>query len=153
MRLIIAFLLLAGTAAAQTIPNKANLVKVKGVTFAQVCNVLLDSGYVIEKKDAELQTAITEMREYKNSYNAAFKIRIRVKDSVATMTAYFTAPWSDPFTKNIAKTDRLWQDVQAFAVVDKKGNIKKNQLNIYPFMRLMGIAKALGGEVEYLREE
>lgn len=152
---IIAIVLISacGEAFAQDIPNKSNLIKVKGVSFVQVCNVLLDSGYIIEKKDAELQTATTEMREYVKSYNAAFRMQIRVKDSVVYLYATFTAPWWDPFTKNASKSDPLWKDTRLIYATDKKGRHRSNTLYYYPFNKMMAIAKALGGEVEYLISE
>jgi len=137
----------------QSIPNKANLIKVKGVTFSQVCNTLLDSGYVIEKKDDQLQTVTTEMREYTKSFNAAYRLIIRVKDSVAIIYSTFSAPWWDPFTKNAAKTDRLWDNTRSFVIVDKKGKAKLNQMNAYPFERMMRIGRALGSDMEFFVSE
>lgn len=67
--------------------KKDNTIRVKGVDFLQVCNVLLDAGYVIEKKDNDLQTVKTEFRpgKDKNRYMNLCLI-IRVKDSVAIIT-------------------------------------------------------------------
>ena len=152
-RLFIILLVLAPfTSFTQSIPNKANLIKVKVLSFSQVCNTLLDSGYTIEKRDVDLQTVSTEMREYSKSYNAAYKIRVRVKDSVAYISAAFTAPWWDPFTKSASKTDPLWKDVRSVYLVDNKGRQKSKTLHYYPFQKMVRIAEALGGSIEYLVE-
>ena len=64
-----------------------NTIKVQEVGFTQVCNALLDSGFVIDKKDDDLQTVKTEFRDGtgKNKWMKLL-LSIRVKDSVAIIT-------------------------------------------------------------------
>lgn len=136
---------------AQTVPNGANLIKVKSVAFIQICNFLLDSGYTIEKKDDELQTIKTEMKEYEKSFNGAFYIQIRIKDSVAFIRGYFTAPWWDPFTSASKKTDPLFKNDLAVYSSNKKGKFRNN-LSSYPFMRMIELFKGLNTDIEYIKE-
>jgi hypothetical protein len=64
-----------------------NTIIVKGVGFDQVCQMLLDKGFVIEKKDSDLQTVKTEFKTGtgKNKWMKHL-MNIRVKDSIATIT-------------------------------------------------------------------
>jgi hypothetical protein len=54
----------------QSIPTKANTIVVKGVTFKEVCNALLDANYSIDKKDSELQAVRTEPKIFPKYWNA-----------------------------------------------------------------------------------
>ena len=63
------------------IPIGTNTIKVTGVTFKEIANSLLDSGYTVEKKDNDLQTITTDPRPYKNYLH--YYVYVRVKDSVA----------------------------------------------------------------------
>lgn len=135
----------------QTIPKDANLMKVKGISFLQVCNLLLDSGYIIEKKDNELQTVKTEIKEYAKSFNGAFYLQIRVKDSIAFIRAYFTAPWWDPFTRAANKTDRLWTNELACYTTNNKGKFR-NTLYSYPFVQMIELFKGVCNNCEYIKE-
>ena len=60
--------------------------------FLEVCNALLDSGYLISKKDNDLQTASTESKQFPRYWNATYIVKVRVKDSVAYISAAITAP-------------------------------------------------------------
>lgn len=64
-----------------------NTVIVKGVGFLQVCNALLDAGFIIDKKDDGLQTAKTEFKTGKGK-NKWMKLllTVRVKDSSVIIT-------------------------------------------------------------------
>lgn len=64
-----------------------NTIVVKNVGFIQVCNALMDAGYVIEKKDNDLQTVKTEFKEGsgKNKWMKLL-LTIRMKDSAAIIT-------------------------------------------------------------------
>lgn len=145
MRLITTLLLLWGTTTAQSIPNKANLVIIKGVSFDQLCNTLLDSGYAIASKQNDIQQVTTEMRQYQKA-NAAYKIVARVKDSVVYMRAYFTAPYS-------FSDAPLWKDQRAVAVVSGKGKMKTETFSGYPFYRMLNIARSLSPTLEAIIEQ
>jgi hypothetical protein len=134
---------------AQLAPKKANTILVKGVSFLQACNVLLDQGYRIAKKDVDLQTVETEPREYDKSYNAAFVLHIRVKDSVAIITGNYFAPWWDPFTKNAVTTDRLWDNAPIWNQTNRKGDTNEKGMQGYAFSQMSKFAKALGNDISY----
>lgn len=130
-------------------PKKANVIMVKGVSFMQACNVLLDQGFLIAKKDNDLQTVDTEAKEYSKSWNAAYIVHIRIKDSTAIITGNYFAPWWDPFTKNAVKTDRLWDNMPIWNQTNRKGLTNEKGLQGYAFLQLDKLAHALGKEIIY----
>ena len=65
---------------------------VKGVSFKDVCNRLLDSGYSIQTKDNDLERVRTEPEQYPKYWNAIYVVNVRVKDSVAYISGTLTAP-------------------------------------------------------------
>lgn len=67
-----------------------NTIVVKNVGFVEMCNALLDAGYVIEKKDVDLQTVKTEFKEGagKNKWMKLLLIA-RIKDSTAIITGHW----------------------------------------------------------------
>lgn len=71
----------------QSIPKKANTIEVKGVSFKEVANGLLDAGYSFEKVDSNFQTIKTEFKEGTGK-NKWMKLRLitRVKDSTVIIT-------------------------------------------------------------------
>src|SRR5574340_1221919 len=103
----------------QTIPRDANTILVKGVSFTEVCNALLDSGYSIDKKDAELQTVRTEVKNYPKHWNATYVINIRVKDSVAYISGTFTTP----------PNGGLFKDEPITYITNKKGKAYPKSLS------------------------
>ena len=104
----------------------------------QVCNTLLDSGYIIEKKDNELQTARTEVREYPYLWNATYYINVRVKDSVAYISSYFWGP--DGFS-------------QSSYLTNKAGKPQVKHLYVIPFLLIKRIAESFNKELDYLNSE
>lgn len=128
-------------------PKKANLVIVKGVSFQQVCQQLVDLGYNIEKKDNDLHTVRTEYKEYTKSFNAAYRLNIRVKDSTAYIAGQYCAPWWRPGTNN--NQDRLWQDSPAFNTPNRKGEMNPKTMQGYAFGKMNDFAIALNGQIEY----
>lgn len=86
MKLTCLFLLVWFNMSAQ-IPKEVNTIIIKGVGFNQVCNALLDSGYAIQKKDNELFTVRTEKKEFPRYWSASYVVDIRIKDSIAYITA------------------------------------------------------------------
>lgn len=116
------------------IPNHAKTIIVTGVSFLQVCNALLDSGYTIDKKDNELQTVTTEARDYPKLWNAKYTINIRVKDS----TAYITGKSINPVMPD---------DLEY--LTNKKGQPFSKSLYTYPFLLINDFAKAFNKEIQY----
>ncbi len=124
--------------------KKANKITVQAVAFQQICEKLLDMGYKIEKRDPDLQTVRTEMREYDKSFNAAFKLDIRVKDSVAIITGTFSAPWWRPGS-NSTET-RLWDNVPIFNITDSKGKTRDKTMQGYAWVKMNEFALSFWGK-------
>lgn len=74
---------------AQDIPQKTNAVKVVGVSFEQVVNSMLDSGYIMKSIDKDFKTLKTEPRDACKTCAPKVVFDVRVKDSIA----YFTGKW------------------------------------------------------------
>lgn len=71
----------------EKIPKNANAIEVKGVSFRQVADGLLDAGYTLERTDSSFQTIKTEFKTGigKNKW-MKLRLMIRVKDTTATIT-------------------------------------------------------------------
>jgi hypothetical protein len=101
MKLIyLAALLLPFYVKAQNIQCGATTIAVPGLSFKQVCVSLLESGYIIDKKDNDLETVSTQSRHYPKRYSATYIIHARIKDSTAYFTVTFTAPTDGSIVKN-----------------------------------------------------
>ena len=126
--------LLTSTAFSQA-PKGTNLILVKAVGYDQVLTALLDKGYFIRKKDAELFTASTEPRRLKNG--STYVIRVRVKDS----TAYLSG---EVFTEYVHFADEKY-----VPSVNKGmgGNPEKES-----FKRVNEFAESLGGPIDYRKQ-
>lgn len=125
----------------QTILRDANTILVKNVSFIEVCNALLDSGYSIEKKDADLQTVRTEVKNYPKYWNATYIINIRVKDSTAYISGIFSAP----------PTGGLFKDEPITNVTNKKGIAYPKSLAGSAFNWLNQFALGFKKEINYLK--
>lgn len=96
-----------------------NTITVKGVGFMQVCNALLDSGYLVKKKDNDLQTAETD---FKNGTGKAslfkYKLLVRVKDSTATITGHhYHVLFNDlDYTRNTKDSKLPFNEMKRFAL-------------------------------------
>ena len=140
----------------QMIPPKAKTIVVKGVTFTEVLNALLDKGYGIEKKDTDLQTARTEAIKYPRYWNGAYKINVRVKDSTAYFTGIYKCPYDTQlFSGALAQNekDKPW-DVSDFIyhATNKKGETQAKHMIGYPFLLMNDFVKGLGKQLEYKTE-
>lgn len=147
MRYLVLILMLPVLAMAQTNPRPpkgANLITVKGISFQQVCQQLVDMGYSIEKKDNELQTVRTEYKEYSKSWNAAYRLNVRVKDSIAYINGHYSAPWW--LTE---KKDRLWDDAPIWNQTKSKGETNSRGMQGYAFGKMNEFATSLKGQIEY----
>lgn len=129
-------------------PKDAKTIIVKNVTFTEVCSQLLDKGYAIEKKDDQLQTVRTEPKKY-TTWNAAYVINIRVKDSTAFITATFTAPYENPLTSNAAKQEPLWNNEPVYNRTNKKGVPQSKSMQGYAFKAVNEFALSFNKPVEY----
>lgn len=134
--LTLAFLLMAGSVAAQT--KGDDQIQVKGVSFHQVVSGLLDAGYQVQSLDSNYQTVTTEFRNVplksgrKSTVFASFYIR--VKDS----TAFITGKWySDLFSgRNPSNAEK--NDVKLTSGASK-----------FIFESMDKFAQGLDGEIKY----
>jgi len=126
-------------ASAQLIPKDANTIVVKKVGFLEVCNALLDSGYIISKKDNELQTVSTENKEYPKLWSAAYKIDIRIKDSTAYISGTVTAP----------PGGGLYINEPLFNHTNKKGITYPKSMFGYAFLLVNDFALSFKKEITY----
>jgi hypothetical protein len=122
----------------QNILPDANTIIVKGVSFTQVCNALLDSGWAIEKKDNELQTVKTEFKPYPRLWNGVFCITVRVKDSIAYIGGLFTIAGG-----------QLFKNEKAFNQTNRKGETHKKSASAYPFLLINQWARVFNKELTY----
>ena len=126
---------------AQEIPPNANTIAIKGVTFKQVCMTLLDSGYLIDKKDNDLETVSTAPRDYPKLWNATYVISMRIKDSTCYFTATFTAP----------PGGGLFYNEPAYNHCKKNGQPLTKSMIRYPFMILNNFVSAFNRQIEFLK--
>ncbi len=135
---VLAFFIV-GIGKGQEIPKKANTIIVHGVTFSEVCNALLDSGYNIDKKDNDLQTVRTEAKQYPKYWNATYIIDIRVKDSIAYISGKLTAP----------PQGGLFNNEPIFYQTKKDGVPYPKSLFTVAFIWMNNIALSFNKPVEY----
>lgn len=114
-------------------PKNSNLILVKGVTFNQVLNILLDKGYFIDKKENDIQTAKTEPKQMGNGVWNYF-VQIRVRDSTA-------------FIYGQVKFNGRNEEYSPIVNKGIKGGPQREG-----FRRLNEIALALKGEISYVED-
>jgi hypothetical protein len=143
MKLLYVLILLAPIYCnAQNIPSEVNTILVKNVKFIDVCNALLDSGYTIEKKDNDLQTVETSIKQYPKLWNATYVVHVRVKDSTAYFSVTYTAPPNGGLFKNETASN----------LTNKKGVTLKKSLDGYIFLLLNDFALSFKRETRYLKK-
>ncbi len=118
----------------QNILPNANVIIVKNVGFNEICNALLDSGYSIEKKDQELQTVRTEPKNYPKYWNATYVINVRVKDSIAYISAISKSALGEMEVSNH---------------VNRHGETYKKSLDGFPFLILNTFALSFKRSIDY----
>lgn len=123
------------------IPANANTIIIKGVTFKQVCMSLLDSSYVIDKKDNDLETVSTKAKDFPKLWNAEYVINVRVKDSAAYFTATFTAP----------PGGGLFYNETAYNHCKKNGQPYPKSMARYPFMLMNTFITCFNKNIEYAK--
>jgi hypothetical protein len=144
MKVVFIFILFAycSNCVAQNILKDANVITVKGVSFNEVCNALLDSGYVIDKKDSELQTVRTEKKKFPKYWKAIYTVNIRVKDSIAYISGLLTSP----------PEGGLFVDQPISNHTNSKGKTFPKSMYGYPFLLLNDFALGFKKEVGYLKK-
>ena len=119
----------------QDIPKNAETIVIKGVSFLDMCNRLLDSGYVIATKDNDLQTVTTVKKEYPRYWNGTYYITIRVKDSAAMLKVLYEMPLGNG---------------TGFYLVNKKGKPQLKSNVTVPWLEGYKIANSFGLPLEFL---
>lgn len=137
-------LLLLPVISTAQVPRNAKTIIVKNVSFAEVCSQLLDKGYIIEKKDDHLQTVRTEQRRYTIGWNAAYKMDIRVKDSVAYITGTFSSPHDRSNNEN-----PLYNNDPIYNHTSKSGKPHSKSLPGYAFAMMNEFALSFHKPIEY----
>lgn len=136
MKLLILLALISLSYTGHTqIPAKAKTIIVKNVSFTDACIMLLDKGYLIERKHNDLQTATTATRPYPSTWNAEYIVSIRIKDSSLYITGNFTSP--------AGASDALFKNDPLYYLKAKKSLIG------YGFNLLNEFALAFNKPVEY----
>jgi hypothetical protein len=135
--LLLAIALITLSAKGQDIPCHANTIILPAVSFNKVCTALLDSGYIIDKKDNDLLTASTQPRSYPKRFSATYVINVRMKDSAAYFTVMFNAPKDGSIVKNEPSIYKC-----------KKNGKPVDNIFTYPFWLVNSFAIGLG-KVEY----
>lgn len=134
MRLILLTAILFATSVkGQDIPCGANTIIAHDVTFNAVCTSLLDSGYIIDKRDSEIQTVSTQPRAYPKRFSATYVINIRLKDSAAYFTVTFTAPKDGSIVRNEPSMYKC-----------KKNGKPIDNIFTYPFTLVNSFVQGLG---------
>jgi hypothetical protein len=127
------------------IPKDANMIIVKGVTFKEAINRLLDSNYSISKIDSNYQTTSTEYKQYSKGREKV-SIHVRIKDSTAYITGTF---------RYGEKSDYMEGSLGWLAAGGDNpiANIKQWQKKqISPFTVLNNYALSFGKPVEYTKQ-
>lgn len=127
---------------AQNIPSNVNTVLVKDLKFIDICRAFLDSGYTIEKKDNDLQTVETAIKQYPKYWNATYVIHVRVKDSIAYFSVTYTAP----------PDGGLFKNETAANLTNKKGVTLKKSMDGYIFLLLNEFALSFKKETSYWKK-
>lgn len=98
----------------------------------EVCNLLLDKGYTIDKKDNDLQTVKTEETQYPKLWNAKYRINVRVKDTVAYISGTFTGAGGE-----------IFKDDPVEYITNRKGEPFSKHIATYPFLLIKEFAETL----------
>lgn len=121
-----------------------NTILVKGVTFDQVVNALLDSGYRIDKIQKDFKTVKTEYRDICSNCVPQMIFDIRVKDSIATIKGTWR---SDGGILGQALTGNKKNDYIYFDIQNIKGKIDK-----YIFNKMDSFARSFSGIISYAKQ-
>lgn len=128
---------------AQDIPKRANLIKVKPVSFRSVANTLLDAGYTFKAIDSNYNTITTNPKHYSRKVGGIVQFNIRVKDSTATITGYCGLYESD-FSTNPGRG--LAEGKSEIENRGMKGSLMKESFEV-----MDRVAHSLGGRISYIK--
>jgi hypothetical protein len=137
-------------------PKDANTIIVEGVSFNDICIKILESGYGFEQKDKELQYLRTEPILYKKYWNGAYKINVRVKDSVAYFTGIAKVPYDTDVLgigRGVNNKDRAWSNSDRIRYqTNKKGQPLYKSAACHPFLLMNDFVKSFGKPVTYAKQ-
>jgi len=139
--LIFISILLQLSTYSQNIPKNADIIIVKGVIFDKVVNLLLDSGFAVEKMDKDFHTVETEYRKLCKDCIPEISFNIRVKDSIVTITGKWRS------TGNILATAESKKDLENAFVFDIKN--EKAKVPRMAFDAMKKFARSLNGEISF----
>ena len=114
--ILVLFMNFVVIAQAQDIPKKANVIVVKGVSFDEVTNQLLDKGYFIDKTDASLHLITTKETTCRKDKGTFVTYMIRIKDSSAIIKGTCTNHVGYTISGVIINAEN-------YEIVNKGGNI------------------------------
>lgn len=139
--LIIVSLLLPVLSFSQDIPKNANTITVKGVGFDNAVNILLDSGYKIDKIDKEYYTIQTEYKKLCTDCLPEMLISLRIKDSTATITGKWRSTGNFLFPLSTNKDTQY-----IFEIKNEKPKVPR-----LCFQKMNNFALSLHGEIAYTK--
>jgi hypothetical protein len=137
MRTIFLLLLAPLWAMSQEPPKGSNEIIVKGISYQDALQHLMDLGYIIDKHDAELGQITTAPKADKNGYSRIFAIR--VKDSTAFITGTYNLNMT--FGSSLMKQNSSYDPIQYTGW--------KTGANRIEFGYMDELARAMGGTVTY----
>lgn len=119
------------------IPDKAKVIYVKNSDFKKACVALLDAGFEIENKDADIGTIQTRLTAPKSYFGTEWEpvIDVRVKDSITVIKGKFMSS--------------VWKEYQEGFYRQNKKGIPKKDAYTYAFIRALRVALSLGKEISY----
>lgn len=124
-------------------PQKGtNTIIIHKVGFIEMCTALLDAGFIIAKKDNDLQTINTEYKTYPKMWDGAYSMYVRIKDSTAFITGKFNAP---------SDGKGLFKDEEISCTMNKKGELTTTIMG-YGFIQINNFAIGLKKEISYLKK-
>lgn len=143
--LLIVALLLNIACVGQQAPKGTNTIKVKGVSFRQVANALLDAGYSFKSIDSNYNILTTEPKSYSRKADGMVQLNIRVKDSVVMITGYCGLYESD-LSNNPGRG--IVEGKTVIANRGMKGSLLKDSFGV-----MDNFAKSLKGVIVYAKSE
>lgn len=138
MKLLI-LLLFAPIISFSQVPDGTNCLQIKGVTFEQAVQKLLDNGYALDKLDKDFKTAKSEWKKLCNDCVQDMNIYLRYKDGSVFITGTFRS--------NDTSNPKVPSCGVGFP-------IEANSPKAIPkaFMMMEAYAKSLSSQISYLSQ-
>ena len=117
-----------------------NIIIIKNVSYETACKTLLSEGFVIDKRDAELQTVKTEPKMTKGNWLTTIIVYVRVVDSTVRINTTFTLEGT------------ILKDEELGYPANKKGKFYPSSATGQAWVAVEALARKMGSEIEYLKE-